>query len=539
VNHIKVQINNLYNNGHISEKILKWILQEIDLSKLGSFRLLAKLHKPKFSWRPIINCKNHPNKNICLIIDLLLQPIVRRTETYIKDSQHLIQKLKDVQFENEPLLYSLDIVSLYTNINPTDATYKITDFMNNYINSSNINIVALNIFLKIMFDTNVFKYERSFYKQIKGLPMGCICGPSVANLYVYILEIKWFHIEKPLSYHRFIDDTQIILDKKLNLIEFQKYFGNLEFTESTGKTIIFLDLIIGYNKSNKKLTFSVHLKPTNSFNYVRTNSNHPKHVFNNIPGCLFVRNRKICTYYSDYISISCIHISGLLKRGYNKISLIKLCKTIGNIDRNSLLPYKENKNNFLSSKHNSILYFQIFNYNLNFKSILYNYFSHYINNFNLIYINKVNTNLNNALVHNQSLLKIYKYKTSKCNEKNCNICKFIYDKHYVNLEKNYDLKIKLMNNATCLTDNIIYIIICLKCNIFYIGETCKTLKERFKQHLNYILNFKPYKKYHDKEVPRHFRSNNHKLSDIKVCVFKSGFNDTLKRKHLELDLINI
>ncbi len=64
VNHIKVQINNLYNNGHISEKILKWILQEIDLSKLGSFRLLAKLHKPKFSWRPIINCKNHPNKNI-------------------------------------------------------------------------------------------------------------------------------------------------------------------------------------------------------------------------------------------------------------------------------------------------------------------------------------------------------------------------------------------------------------------------------------------------------------------------------------------
>ena len=58
--------------------------------------------------------------------------------------------------------------------------------------------------------------------------------------------------------------------------------------------------------------------------------------------------------------------------------------------------------------------------------------------------------------------------------------------------------------------------------MFYIGETCKTLKERFKQHLNHILNFKPYKKYHDKEVPRHFRSNNHKLSDIKVCEFKSG-----------------
>ena len=59
-------------------------------------------------------------------------------------------------------------------------------------------------FLKLMFETNVFMYENNFFKQISGLPMGCICGPSVANIYVYILEIKWFYIEKPLIYVRFI-----------------------------------------------------------------------------------------------------------------------------------------------------------------------------------------------------------------------------------------------------------------------------------------------------------------------------------------------
>jgi len=42
-----------------------------------------------------------------------------------------------------------------------------------------------------MIETNVFMYENNFFKQISGLPMGCICGPSVENIYV-----------------RFIDDTQ-------------------------------------------------------------------------------------------------------------------------------------------------------------------------------------------------------------------------------------------------------------------------------------------------------------------------------------------
>ena len=69
--------------------------------------------------------------------------------------------------------------------------------MSKHLDSFNLNIVALNVLLKVMFNTNVFKFENKYYKQIKGLPMGCICGPCVANLYVYILEIKWSKIHRP------------------------------------------------------------------------------------------------------------------------------------------------------------------------------------------------------------------------------------------------------------------------------------------------------------------------------------------------------
>jgi hypothetical protein len=89
-----------------------------------------------------------------------------------------------------------------------------------------------------------------------------------------------------------------------------------------------------------------------------------------------------------------------------------------------------------------------------------------------------------------------------------------------------------------MTKNLIYIIICIKCNLFYVGETSDTLKTRISQHLNHILKFKPYEKYHDKEVARHFRRDKHKLSDFKVCVFRTDLSDTKLRKYLELDLIN-
>ena len=514
-------------------------MYDINNSKLGSFRLLAKLHKPTFSWRPIVNCKDHPNSRICFVIDYILKQIVRKTETYLRDSQNLIQKINNLYFEKEPYLYSLDIVSLYTNINQSHAIDTITEFMSRYIDNFHINIIGFNILLKIMFNSNVFTFDENFFKQICGLPMGCICGPSIANIYVYILEIKWFYIERPLLYVRFIDDTFLALENELNLENFSKYFIYLKFTKSSGKIVNFLDLNIWYDKILNKLETSVYLKPTNNFSYLDINSDHPKHIFKNIPNSILIRDRKICSNYSDFVMVAKKHIEQLEYKGYCKDYLIKLTKTIGNVDRNSLLPYKDKSNNdFILSENKSVLYFHYFNFNLNVKSIIYNAFKSVISKINLIYINRINVNLNNALVHNFKLKKFNSYKTKKCNMKNCKICKFIYASSYIKLDKFSNLKIKLMNNASCTSTDLIYIIICKKCKLFYIGETSQTLKARTSQHLNHIINFKPYLKYEDKEVAKHFRRTSHKLSDFKVCVFKTGLENIKIRKYQELDLIN-
>ena len=102
---INNSLENLLKNGHISAKVFSLIkIREIDC-KLGSFRLFAKLHKENFSWRPIINCRNHPTSKISKMMDLILKPIVMKTESSIKYLQNLIQKCQKLKFDKKLYLY--------------------------------------------------------------------------------------------------------------------------------------------------------------------------------------------------------------------------------------------------------------------------------------------------------------------------------------------------------------------------------------------------------------------------------------------------
>ena len=148
VNTINIEIGELFINNHISKELSKKLEIKITECKLGSFRLLAKLHKEKFNWRPIINCKNHPNSKISKFLDSLFKPIIVKTESYIKDSQNLIQLTKDIIFKKEPVILSLDFTNLYLVIDPIHATELITDFMRSKLNNKHIRIYKYLLHIK-------------------------------------------------------------------------------------------------------------------------------------------------------------------------------------------------------------------------------------------------------------------------------------------------------------------------------------------------------------------------------------------------------
>ena len=51
-----------------------------------------------------------------------------------------------------------------------------------------------------------------------------------------------------------------------------------------------------------------------------------------------------------------------------------------------------------------------------------------------------------------------------------------------------------MSNSSCSAKHFVFIISCLKCNCFYIGQSERTVKIRLKEHLSNIDNFKAFTK---------------------------------------------
>jgi hypothetical protein len=137
--------------------------------------------------------------------------------------------------------------------------------------------------LKLVFENNVFEYNKKYFKQISGIAMGAKCAPSIANLYLSILEENFLTVHRPLFYYRFIDDIFVIFDQLFNINLLTQNFKNLKLNVITEKSVIFLDLIIQLDQ---------------------------------ITG-------RFCTLYSDFLYFSRRLVSQLVNRGYNKFKTSK------------------------------------------------------------------------------------------------------------------------------------------------------------------------------------------------------------------------
>ena len=199
-------------------------------------------------------------------------------------------------------------------------------------------------------------------------------------------------------------------------------FGYLKLNICSSNIVNFLDLNISLNAITGKLNFSIYIKPTNTFSYLLTSSNHPNFIFKNIPKSLFIRLRRICSNLYDYFYFARKLLFELIQRGYDFDTLLKIIRMVANLDRNKILIYKEKDIKF-SDKN--ILF--ISNYDLNGKQLhnsisnnLYkvfkdenNYFSSY--SFNLVH--SVQPNLSSIFIHDFKPSFSSKHFYKKCLKK--------------------------------------------------------------------------------------------------------------------------
>ena len=123
-------IGELYLKKEISEQTFKFLSR--GGNRTSVFYMLPKIHKNKFPvpGRPIVSSCDSPTEKISMLLHFILQPYVLRTKLYIQDTSDFLQKIADMELNDNNWIFTMDVMSLYTNI-PHDKGIKcIHDLLN-------------------------------------------------------------------------------------------------------------------------------------------------------------------------------------------------------------------------------------------------------------------------------------------------------------------------------------------------------------------------------------------------------------------------
>ena len=160
------------------------------LSDIG----LVTTHKPhdNFLGRPVINQICDPTYKLCKELQRIIHPLAIKAKSYIRDSRHFKQMLKDVQFEEQFIQLSFDIRSLFPSI-PVKPTLSIIHkklqndkTLKDRTTWKPKNIVNL---IQICTEETHFKdFEGHLWTQIDGTAMGKSISGDVAGIFMESYE---------------------------------------------------------------------------------------------------------------------------------------------------------------------------------------------------------------------------------------------------------------------------------------------------------------------------------------------------------------
>ena len=131
---------------------------------------MPKIHKAEVPLRPIVSAVNSPTYRLSKELARILTPLAGHTESHVNNSAHFAQKIQDTILEEDDVMVSFDVISLFTRV-----------LVDKGIDVINSKICYLT---KTCLQTTYFQFQDSFHEQVEGASMGSPLSPVVANLYM-------------------------------------------------------------------------------------------------------------------------------------------------------------------------------------------------------------------------------------------------------------------------------------------------------------------------------------------------------------------
>ena len=402
--------------------------------------LLPKIHKSTDKWtvpekippgRPIISDCESESYRVSEFIDSFLAPLATKHPAYVRDTQHFLQIIKDTKIPKDSFLVTLDVDSLYTNIeNEAGISAVKNAFKNNPDPKGCLNIKKrpnqdILDLLKLSLENNDFVFNGDWYVQTFGTAMGKKFAPNYANIFMAEWETGALAKcdKKPLLYLRYLDDIFLVWTHSEN--EFWQFFDTLNNHHDSIKLkatiemdqIDFLDVTLfkgnRFSKTNI-LDTKVYFKPTDTHQLLHKSSFHPKHTFAGILKSQLLRFYRICNNQNDFEEACAKLFNALRLRNYSK--------------------------RFLRGIKNKTI---------------------------------------QEIIENEPKTRASDAGIGPCGGMRCKTCRFIPQSESIDKD---GVKIPVKSKLNCNSSNVIYVIHCQNCQKRYVGETGQTVRDRFNAH---------------------------------------------------------
>jgi hypothetical protein len=297
--------------------------------QLGECYGLPKIHKSgPLKCRLIIPGFRAITAPIAKWLNQKLKGIRNHYPWVLQSTTDLLNSLENQQFYTFKVnLFSFDVESMYTNIEPHDCLLRLNKLLIEHLcpNEHGFIMKTLAWILK----HNYFYYKERIFHQCRGVAMGQIIAPLVADLYMVSFEKEWMKLPNfPEYYKRFLDDLLgLTTQPKAEILKLFEHLNSsskhLKFTMClSSDKIQFLDVEIFKGKkflSTLKFDTKLFFKPTNNFLYSTPDSFVPnKRKFGWITGeqVRLIRNNSDITLYQQQMNQ---FLSHLTNRGYRPV----------------------------------------------------------------------------------------------------------------------------------------------------------------------------------------------------------------------------
>ncbi|XP_057305306.1 uncharacterized protein LOC130642235 [Hydractinia symbiolongicarpus] len=263
-----------------------------------------KTHKNPLKVRLIINTQGSVFYKIAKFVSKELKYLTTSAKSYIKDTEQFVNKVKEINLDENEKLVSFDIADMYPSLPKSEVIHEVERRIREDTFKTNVNKEALVRLVKISVEFMTFKIGNKFYNQADGLFIGSPASPCFAEIYIQRIEENSIYsmLHAPRIWLRKVDDTFTVTKHKTEdtLNELNNIHSKVKFTaeEEKDDQIPFLDCLI-MRKDDNTVKTKVYKKPTHTGQYTNYTSNQPLHVKLSTIKTLTRRAKTICTEEAD------------------------------------------------------------------------------------------------------------------------------------------------------------------------------------------------------------------------------------------------